>query len=505
MKKILLLFLFLIPLFAFSQKEVESVGFGYYFYNSQPYTGQAIVYYKNGVVMEKGKCKGGYRLGKWTFYYKNGNKIKEGNYKIEKEKRMPYKGGPTDKPSPGGIKKVSLQSGKWTFYYKNGNIEKECMYIIKKENRKEGGYDKVSQLSGKWTYWDEEGNEIDEKTWRNNILKGKNDTCKTIKGTDEALQNIPDINTKQLKNILKKTADELIISRLGEQNFQSWNNITYKYPHYKNNFYFNKSIKTYGIFYRFVIPDISYYTFEIHFDAYSKKLYRDIKTILPDCVNYPEECKFITMEEAKKNAVNSINGLPKPKFSSNKFLFYEKNETFAWYFYHSKYIDYPKQRLVIVYIDANSGDVLHKVDTIHNNPKCLPPQTLIATPHGSIPIRDIAVGDTIWTLNKEGSRIAVSVVYKNVAAVKAHRLAFFVLEDGRILYVSPMHPGVDGIPLGELQIGEELDGSKIIKKETVNYKGTETQDILPEGKTGFYWANGILIGSTLSEKFLSGK
>jgi hypothetical protein len=30
------------------------------------------------------------------------------------------------------------------------------------------------------------------------------------------------------------------------------------------------------------------------------------------------------------------------------------------------------------------------------------------------------------------------------------------------------------------------------------YAGTTTYDLRPSGDTGFYWANGILIGSTLT-------
>jgi len=33
----------------------------------------------------------------------------------------------------------------------------------------------------------------------------------------------------------------------------------------------------------------------------------------------------------------------------------------------------------------------------------------------------------------------------------------------------------------------------------VRYQETATFDILPSSSTGFYWANGILLGSTLKE------
>jgi len=59
------------------------------------------------------------------------------------------------------------------------------------------------------------------------------------------------------------------------------------------------------------------------------------------------------------------------------------------------------------------------------------------------------------------------------------------------------HPTADGILFGDLQVGDLLDGSKIKSVELVSYNGTYTYDILPGGNTGFYWANGILVASTL--------
>ena len=40
--------------------------------------------------------------------------------------------------------------------------------------------------------------------------------------------------------------------------------------------------------------------------------------------------------------------------------------------------------------------------------------------------------------------------------------------------------------------------------ERLAYTGHATFDLLPAGDTGFYWANGILIGSTLDQRSNSG-
>jgi hypothetical protein len=53
--------------------------------------------------------------------------------------------------------------------------------------------------------------------------------------------------------------------------------------------------------------------------------------------------------------------------------------------------------------------------------------------------------------------------------------------------------------LGDLAVNDRLDGALVINVERLHYAGTATYDLLPSGDTGFYWANGILIGSTLAE------
>ena len=52
--------------------------------------------------------------------------------------------------------------------------------------------------------------------------------------------------------------------------------------------------------------------------------------------------------------------------------------------------------------------------------------------------------------------------------------------------------------LGDLKVSDLLDGARVILIERLPYKGTATYDLLPSGDTGFYWANGILMGSTLT-------
>jgi hypothetical protein len=76
-------------------------------------------------------------------------------------------------------------------------------------------------------------------------------------------------------------------------------------------------------------------------------------------------------------------------------------------------------------------------------------------------------------------------------------MVHIILDDKRELYVSPNHPTADYRLFVNLLAGDTLDGSKIKSAELVLYNGTYTYDILPSSQTGFYWADGILVKSTL--------
>ena len=71
------------------------------------------------------------------------------------------------------------------------------------------------------------------------------------------------------------------------------------------------------------------------------------------------------------------------------------------------------------------------------------------------------------------------------------------LADGRTVVVSPGHPTASGRLVGELVVGDPLDGSNIEAITAVAYDGF-TYDLLPSGPTHTYFADGVLLGSTLA-------
>jgi hypothetical protein len=78
-----------------------------------------------------------------------------------------------------------------------------------------------------------------------------------------------------------------------------------------------------------------------------------------------------------------------------------------------------------------------------------------------------------------------------------HLMVHLRLADGRELWASPGHRLADGRQLGAIAAGDVVDGSRATLWELVTYSGDRTYDLLPAGPTGTYWADGILLASTL--------
>lgn len=132
-------------------------------------------------------------------------------------------------------------------------------------------------------------------------------------------------------------------------------------------------------------------------------------------------------------------------------------------------------------------------------PKCLSRGSMIDTPEGEIPVEDMKIGMPVWTINEAGVRIAATVQQViSVPVPPNHQVVRIKLENGRVLVASPEHPLANGQTIGELRPGELVNGMKILHTELVPYTDEYTYDVLPSGPTGSYWANGVLLNSTLS-------
>jgi hypothetical protein len=131
-------------------------------------------------------------------------------------------------------------------------------------------------------------------------------------------------------------------------------------------------------------------------------------------------------------------------------------------------------------------------------PICLARGTRIATPSGEVPVEDIRAGMTVWSLDDHGKRVAVTVEEVGQTPVPGwHRVVRLELDDGRVVYASPGHPLADGRLIGEIHVGDRVDGALVIDAHRLRYDGGSTFDLLPSGPTGLYFADGIALRSTL--------
>lgn len=133
-----------------------------------------------------------------------------------------------------------------------------------------------------------------------------------------------------------------------------------------------------------------------------------------------------------------------------------------------------------------------------NCPICLAAGVRIATPSGEIPVQDLRVGTPVWTLDLRGRRVAGEVLgTRHMDAPVGHEMVRLTLADGRAVTASPGHPTADGRVVGDIGSGDRYEGSVVVKAILIPYVGA-TWDLLPSGPSGTYFANGVLLGSSIS-------
>jgi hypothetical protein len=134
-----------------------------------------------------------------------------------------------------------------------------------------------------------------------------------------------------------------------------------------------------------------------------------------------------------------------------------------------------------------------------SNDECLSCNTLISTPYGELPITDLRPGMSVYTLDLDGNKVIEPIkLVSKVSVPDSHVVCHIILSDGRETFVSGGHPTADGREISDLNPGDVLDGAELVSIEKVSYKYGYTYDLLPAGEKGVYWANDVLLGSTLS-------
>lgn len=131
-------------------------------------------------------------------------------------------------------------------------------------------------------------------------------------------------------------------------------------------------------------------------------------------------------------------------------------------------------------------------------PICLSGDTYIETPAGDVAVKNMKEGMSVWTIDKNGKKVFGTVILAGKTRVPStHKVMHIKLSDNRELLVSPGHKIADGRTAGQIIFGDIIDNTLVTLADLVPYTEEYTYDILPSGETGMYYANGILLQSTL--------
>lgn len=131
-------------------------------------------------------------------------------------------------------------------------------------------------------------------------------------------------------------------------------------------------------------------------------------------------------------------------------------------------------------------------------PICLSAKTMIDTPTGNRLVTTLIKGDMVYSQDCSGKRVVVSL--GKVSATKvpaAHQVVHLVMNGGKTVDVSANHPLAGGQSVASLKPGDQYQGQTIQTATVIPYAYDATYDILPQSPTGYYWANGVLLDSTI--------
>lgn len=149
---------------------------------------------------------------------------------------------------------------------------------------------------------------------------------------------------------------------------------------------------------------------------------------------------------------------------------------------------------------SGSIKVSKREPSFNTCPICLTEGTLIDTPGGPVPVGQLHEGMAVWTVDDGGNRVAGVVVKIVTTPVpSSFQVVRVTLSDGRAVNASSGHPTAEGRALGAYRVGDTLDKAVVTAVEHSEYDGV-TYDLLPSGGTSLYWANGVLLKSTVVTK-----
>ncbi len=228
--------------------------------------------------------------------------------------------------------------------------------------------------------------------------------------------------------------------------------------------------------------------------------------------NALEQFPVISANQAEFSAILQHLGLPnKAEYTdAEKLLIYREHKKLTYqvdmtlagdiYQFTLRVKEGQGERIEGTVTSAGDIKVTKREPSFNTCPICLARGTLIDTPGGPVPVEQLHEGMAVWTADSTGNRVA-GVVLKMVTtpAPSSFQMVKVTLSDGRAVTASPGHPTAEGRALGDYQVGDTLVGAVVTAAEHSDYNGV-TYDLLPSGGTGLYWANGILLKSTIVAK-----
>jgi len=128
--------------------------------------------------------------------------------------------------------------------------------------------------------------------------------------------------------------------------------------------------------------------------------------------------------------------------------------------------------------------------------ECTAADTPVATPTGDRAIAELRPGDLVYSVHDRQIR-AVPILRTNRVPVENHRMLRVRFASGSVIEMSPGHPTAEQVPIASLSVGQELAGECVVGIASVPYTQPYTYDILPASDSGSYFADGVLVGSTL--------
>jgi len=121
---------------------------------------------------------------------------------------------------------------------------------------------------------------------------------------------------------------------------------------------------------------------------------------------------------------------------------------------------------------------------------CLHPETKIDTPNGTSFLENLEPGDEVYSQDEHGNRITARVEVTLCRQVKPNHSLLKVDAPRGTLFASGLHPVADGSPIEHIYL---LSPRFRATELGIHY----TCDIAVTGPTNTYWAEGLLLKSSV--------